>query len=212
MIAAALHTSMLVGCVGHHLNRDTHETVRMTYVHVANVYQLATADGALSPQGQDDRGFWAVFDICSIDIQGMNLKGFTLDVQDFYVAVGDQRYDADRPYRVLSTFNSDVDAKDEPIRRFIAERLGLAPEQQYFPKESYPTLAYRLVVAIPEWPQGYLGKSMTLGNSDPETTLINVSEGSPREWQQYDQYSSGPLTSTCPKRNLPRQRKASVQP
>lgn len=211
-IAMATLATVLAGCVGHHLSRDTQKTVRMTYVHVANVYQLATADGALSPRGKDDRGFWAVFDICSLDMRGMSLKGFTFDVQDFHVIVGDQRYDANRSYRVLTTFAGEVDAQDDPARRLIADRLGLAPEQQYFPKEPYPALAYRLVVAIPEWPEAYLGEPMTLRHSDPEVTLVNVSEGPPREWQQYDRFSSGPLVSTCPRQALPAQKSASVQP
>jgi len=212
LTAMVMLASMLTGCVGHHLSKDPHRIVRMTYVHVANVYQLMTADGALSPQGAGDRGFWAVFDICSLDMQGMNLKGFTFDAHDFYITVGNQRYEASRPYRVLTTFAGDADAADGHIHHLIAHNLGLAPEQQYFPKETYPVLAYRLAIAIPEWPDGYLGGSLTLKHSDPQTMLDNVSDGQPLQWQQYDRASSGPLPSPCSRRSIPAERSTSIQP
>jgi len=212
MTAAVMFASLLAGCVGHHLSRDRHQVVRMTYVHVANIYQLVTTDGALSPQGTDDRGFWAVFDICSLDMQGMNLKGFTYDAQDFYVVVANQRYEASRPYRVLTTFDGDVDATDGHIHHLLARELGLAPDQQYFPKEPYPVLAYRLAIAIPEWPDGYSGGSLVLKHTDPQTVLSNVSGGQPRQWQQYDRASIGPLPSPCARRPTSAQQSTSIQP
>lgn len=212
LIISALLAPLLAACVGHHLSRDPHQSVRITYVHVANIYQLVTPAGALSPRGTDDRGFWAVFDICSIDIQGMNLKGFTYEAGDFHVTLGDKDVMADQPYRMLATTASDDHAQDDQTRELASDTLGLTPAEQYLPKGAHPGLAYRLAMVFPEWPEGYLGESMTLKNTNPATVLENVSTKRPQQWQQYERASAGPLRSGCPAQKLPAHQGTAMQP
>lgn len=198
LATAALLAAIVAGCVGNHLNKDPHQRVSIRYMHVANVHQLKARDGDIAPVGRADDGFWAVFDLCSLDVQGSNLKGFTYNANDFYVIEGGQRYDMQHPGRVTLPQGEQVGSQDSRVQEVVKRALSPGPEEEYLPRQTYPRLAYRLTIFFEKWPGTYSGQPMSLRSASPTVVMENITEGEPEQWYHFDPSGSGPIPSFCP--------------
>lgn len=69
---------------------------------MANVRMLQAPIGNSQAQlvGVDNGSFWAVFDICSLDVQGSSLTGFNYDAGRFLVEMQSSNYGSATPGNV----------------------------------------------------------------------------------------------------------------
>lgn len=81
------------------------EAVAFQYDHVANVKRIhftnpiaGVAGNFVEPVNQG--GFWAIFVICSLDVQGSELTSFNYNAGNFFVENGNTSYGAMQPFQV----------------------------------------------------------------------------------------------------------------
>ena len=156
-----------------------HRQVWIKYAHVANVtrFQLPNID-LFGPQGS----FWAVFDICSIDVQGTALNGFHYDSGRFYISWGAARYGYGSPLPPTSLGNAGSTIPSNSAAAWDAVRTAffIGPPVQDFQKNLYPNLKYRVAVFVPEYPSGYKSlESLPLAyDGNPEVSAMVTQDGS----------------------------------
>lgn len=186
-------------CSDPSVDENLSKLVWMKYAHVANIREMdaPSPTGTLKLAATGSGGFWAVFDICSLDVQGSALTGFNYNAGNFYVDGGTVSYGTMNP----GTVNAGGVARsalDPQVQGMVHQALKLSPSTQYFPKQLYPTLRYRIAVFVNENPPGYQGDTLTLKYSGHPTTVQNVSPGNP-DYRPFFHYSSSPaIVGTCP--------------
>jgi len=93
-LSLALLTLMLIqGCTPSgqkELDDNLKKAIAMKYVHVANVKSFQTQVGASQAQlvGVTNGSFWAIFDVCTLDIQGSALTGFSYGASQLVIDGG----------------------------------------------------------------------------------------------------------------------------
>ena len=185
------------------LNQNLSKAVAMKYVHVANVRMLqAPMDGSqMQMVGVDNGSFWAVFDICSLDVQGSALTGgFSYSAERFYIDAGSVRYSSANPGNI-NVASVGMSSQSPQVTNAVHAAFSLSPTTQFFPKQFYPNLKYRIAIFVKENPSGYHGEAMTLNyDGQPQVAALvqNVSPGNPEFRSFYNSGVSPPIIGTCP--------------
>ncbi len=175
--------------------------VWIKYVHVANVtsmqadYQNRTIQ--ISPSGGAMGGFWAVFDICSLDVQGKALAGFNYSAGNLYVEEGKAKYGPMNPGGVNYSGSAKTSV-DLDVQEVVRIALKLSPSSQYFPKQFYPSLRYRVAVYVNGYPSGYKGGILDLSYANHPVVMQNITNDRPAARPFYNPVASAEIVSTCP--------------
>lgn len=175
-------------------------TVVLHYQHVANVHRIDFTTPLRLPQRNapvdavlplDSGGFWAVFLLCSLDATGANIPSFYFDTDRVYVAYGDKRYAALRPYTLRLDDTTDLNSRfDTPaLLDAVATEIQKGPSTQVFRHGYYPRLDYRFAIYVPHALPNYSGDQLTLGydnvrvmvlgNDTPPAELPSAGAGGP---------------------------------
>lgn len=191
---------LLQGCA--EIDQNVKKAVWMKYTHVANVRMFQTQSGVSQTQfvGTGTNSFWAVFDLCTLDVQGSSLSGFSYNANNFFIDAGSASYGSSTPGNV-NAGGSALSSQDPQVINAVRQAFSLSPTPQFFPKQFYPNLRYRIAIFVRENPSGYQGGSMTLKYSgQPQVAALveNVSPGSPSFRDFYNPFASAPIASTCP--------------
>jgi hypothetical protein len=178
------------------------KTVVIKYAHVANVRQFqGTTDGVSQSSlvGVNPGSFWAVFDVCSIDIQGINLTGMQYEARKFVAEAGTGTYGPSNPDTV-NVASVPMSSESPQVRAALADAFSLGPVSQFFAKGFYPTLKWRIAIFVREAPVGYKGDTMSLrynGQPDVAALVQNAGGNNPASLGFYLKSSSG-IVSSCP--------------
>lgn len=184
------------------LDASLSRLVVMKYAHLANVTEMDAPgpSGVTRIAPTDGTGFWAVFDICSLDVQGSALTGFDYEAANFFVDGGTISYGAMNPGTVNTGFGGPRSAFDPQVRAIVHDALHLSPTTQHFPKQFYPGLRFRIAIFVNGRPPGYLGDALTLKyTGQPVATVIeSVSPANPVPMAFFSYLASPGIVGTCP--------------
>lgn len=205
-LSLALLTLMLVqGCTPSaqkELDDNLKKVIAMKYVHVANVNSFQTQVGTSQAQlvGVANGSFWAIFDVCTLDIQGSALTGFNYDASKFFIDGGAANYGAGNPGNV-NVASVVMSSQSGQVLDAARNAFSLSPTTQFFPKQFYPNLKYRIAIFVKEYPAGYTGDAMTLkydGQPQVAALVQSVSPGNPASRDFYNAGVSPAIVGTCP--------------
>lgn len=183
-------------------NENLSKAVVMKYVHVANVQMFQTRNGNTQSQfvGVNNGSFWAVFEICTLDVQGSALNGFSYNTDSFYIDAGNAKYSSATP-DTINVSSVTMSSQAPLVIEAARNAFSLSPTTQFFPKQFYPNLKYRIAIFVKENPAGYHGEAMTLEyNGQPAVAALveNVTPGNPDFVSFYNHSVSSPIVGTCP--------------
>jgi hypothetical protein len=199
-----LTTAALVGlqgcrsCSDPQAEQNLRRLVWMKYAHVANVEEMdapgPTGTVKLAPTSE---GFWAVFDICTVDVQGSALTGFDYDAGNFFVEAGPASYGPMNPGTV-NTGGIPRSGYDPVVTGLVHRGLKLSPVTDNFPKAYHPNVRYRVAVYVKERPANYRNEPLALKYANHPTMMQDVSPGGPSVRDFYNDGASPPIVGTCP--------------
>jgi hypothetical protein len=209
-VAASLLTLALASCQScPDVDRNLKNVVIFHYEHVANVREihfarpLQTSNGALNfvqPLDQSpsrESAFWAVFVICSLDVEGTAITTFQYDTANFVVEYGDKTYTQPLKIYTLREQQSSISAPNPGELSNFASAINsvvqLGPDRQSFPPNFHTSLNYRVAILIPEELPFYAGEQLTLKYIG-QPSLVQGSGRSPIRMQSVRQ---GDLPSNC---------------
>lgn len=185
------------------LDQNLSKAVSIKYVHIANVKSFQEQVGGHSSLlvGVDNNSFWAVFEICSLDVQGSALSsGFNYSADKFFVEAASANYGVATPGNI-NVASVVMSSQSTQVTSAARDAFSLSPTTQLFPKQFYPNLKYRIAIFVKENPVGYHGESMTLkydGQPQIAALVQNVSPGNPAFRDFYLRSASPPITGSCP--------------
>lgn len=150
-------TALLTGCRG--VDIDLKKVVEFEYDHVANIQstiRFGTAVPLSPPLTSTNQviskwlgEFWAVFVICSLDVQGADITSFTYDRANFYVDYGGKTYGVLQPFSLITKTEDDIGPRDTSvIESAIFSTIGLGPSTQVFGPGLSPSLNYRIAIYV----------------------------------------------------------------
>lgn len=194
---------VLLGCQSGAVDRR--KVVEFQYDHVANIQSTIrfATPVPLSPPVTSTRQvitkwpneFWAIFVICSLDVQGPDLESFTYDRTNFYVEYERKSYGVlQQPFSVITETEDEIGPQDtSAIQSAIFTTIGVGPSTQIFSHGLSLSLNYRIAIYIsdPEaankvLPLRYTGHPAILrGRGHPPTSFPGYTPDSP------------PLPGTC---------------
>jgi hypothetical protein len=190
---ALFPATLLLGCQGcTEVDQNLKKAVWIKYVHVANVTRIQPNDGnSLSYSGVNNGSFWAVFEVCSIDVQGSALTGFNYNTTKFAIPWGTTEIGKGTPGLVG---RSDAKAFPSPgpeVDSAVRTALETGASAQYLPKQLYLKPGFRFAILLNTYPNGYQGDAMDLkylGQPEVAAVVQNVGQEKP---QQVDFYNRG---------------------
>ena len=145
-------------------------------------------------------GFWAIFVICSMDVEGREIQKFNYNISNFFVEYEGKNYGiALQPYTVNIGGRPNNNENTPQVNAAIVSQLQGGPSTQYFPHGFYPSLNYRIAILIPHRLQAYRGEQLTLRYSgQPSIVSIVVGGGNAPNpilaghgFHEFEQPSSG---------------------
>lgn len=177
--------------------------VVIKYAHLANVSQFqAAADGDQQSLlvGVNPGSFWAIFDVCSIDVQGSSLTGMQYDASKFVAAAGNGMYGPSDPLGVVNVASVPMPSDSLPVRTALNDAFVLGPTSQFFPKGFYPALKSRIAIFVREAPLGYHGDAMVLRyNGQPDVAaLVQNADGNNPAAIAFYLGKSAEISTLCP--------------
>jgi hypothetical protein len=196
-----LTVGLLQACA--EVDTNLKKMVVIKYAHLANVSQFqAAADGDHQSLlvGVNPGSFWAIFDVCSIDVQGSSLAGMQYEASKFVADAGNDTYASSDPLGVVNVASVPMPSDSPPVRAALNDAFALGPTSQFFPKGFYPTLKSRIAIFVREAPVGYHGDAMVLrynGQPDVAALVQNADGNSPAAIAFYPGKSAG-IGSLCP--------------
>lgn len=171
--------------------------VWMKYTHVANVHEMdAPGPTGILRLTANSGGFWAIFDICTLDVQGSALSSFNYNAANFFVDGGTVSYGPGNPGSV-NAGGTNRGSNDPAVTGPAHTALKLSPTTQTFPKALH-LLRYRVAVFVKEQPPGYANDTLALKYANHPTTMQNLSPGNPDIRGFYNPQASPAIVSTCP--------------
>lgn len=184
------------------LDDNLKKTIVMKYVHVANVHSFQTQVGPSQALlvGVANGSFWAIFDVCTLDIQGSALSGFNYDAGKFFIDAGSANYGPGNPGNI-NVASVVMSSQSSQVLDAARDAFSLNPATQFFPKQFYPNLKYRIAIFVKENPAGYMGDMMTLkyaGQPEVAALVQGVSSGNPASIAFYNAGVSPAIVGTCP--------------
>jgi hypothetical protein len=183
MALFAVIATGISGCKsGSPLDSALKKAVEIKFDHVANIPEIRFdenlnlgADGAIGSVSSRNQGFWAVFVICSIDVQGREVETFNYDAANFFVEYEGVDYKLPLLPNTL-TFGASTqtnNAANTPlVAAGIIKKLHLGPMRQAFPRGFYPSLNYRIAILIPNELRTYRGEQLTLRYGGHPTIVL----------------------------------------
>jgi hypothetical protein len=208
VIAATLSVIALAGC-DNSLDTALKNVVVFQYDHVANVHEIRFRNnvdipgtlgiGSISPK---EGGFWAVFVLCSLDVQGKAIETFNYNVSNFFVKYEGDTYGPLQPFTVrYGASTSSNNPTDTPkVAAAIAKEIQMGPDTQPFPHGLYPSLNYRIAILIPKALPTYRGEQLTLTYTG-QPSIFQGRGHSPTDIPVLDS-NLGSVSGTCrPPRN-----------
>lgn len=197
---ALLPAWALQGCA--EIDANLKKAVTIKYAHVANVrmFQATIDNSQRQLVGVTPGSFWALFDVCSIDVQGSTLTGFNYDVNRFVIDAGSAAYGAGTP-GVINVSSVTHSSQSPVVLTAASSVFHLGPFAQYLPKQFYPNLRYRVAIFVRDNPSGYHGETMTLrydGQPQVAALVQNVASNNPAFIDFYNPSSSPGIASACP--------------
>jgi len=196
---ALLPVTLLVGCQGCTPNPNVSKTVWIKYAHIANVFRINSNGSWYS--GVNSQSFWAVFEICSIDVQGSALTGFNYSTGKFVIPWGTAEIGKNSPGLVSRTDGTAYPMPNYTVANVVNSALESGPSTQYLPKQLYLKPGFRFAIFVNAYPTGYLGEAMDLkylGQPEVAAVMQNVQQLKPREVQYFTDNASAGITSYCP--------------
>jgi hypothetical protein len=165
------------------------------YQHVANAHEIRFTNpiplsaalyrvGYLSPV--DSQGFWAIFVVCSADVNGRAQRGFHYSVNNFRVSHEGREFGGLPPFSLRYQRQVDLNNAGDtmPILDAIAAEIQEGPPELVFQSGYYPELNYRFAIFVPKALANYTGEQLTLtykgqpailaGNGKPPSDLHAV--------------------------------------
>lgn len=80
----------------------------------------------------------------------------------------------------------------------VREALALGPSTQYFPKQLYPNLRYRVAVFVNQNPPGYQSGTLALKYAGHPTMVQDISPANPA-FRPFFSYTASPaIAGNCP--------------
>jgi hypothetical protein len=163
------------------LDAGLKKAVVIKYAHIANVHQF---------QGSPDNGnrqwliggvapgsFWAIFEVCSLDVQGSSLAGMQYDTRKFVADAGSGTYGPLDPGVVNAAGNA-LPSDNAQVLAALRSTFALGTDSQYFPRGFYPRLNSRIAIFVKAAPVGYHGEDLVLHyNGQPEVAAIVQNAG-----------------------------------
>lgn len=171
--------------------------VWIKYAHVANVHMLQPYGRSVQLFAADQGGFWAIFDICSIDVQGSAIKSFNYNANNFYVEMGNDKYGPMNSGLVGYADATAANSNDAKVVSDVYDALQLSPSTQSFPKGLYPGLSYRIAVFVKEWPKGYHGEALGLNYDNHPVITQNIYADNPQFIPFYNSDGSPRILRVC---------------
>lgn len=200
LVSLILSTTLLFhGCAS--IQQNAPKMVWIKYAHLANVRSFQPQPGSFQYAAASSDGFWAVFELCSIDVQGSALNGFNYDAAKFLVPWGSTKIDASTPGTVGRSDAVGLPMPNPQVNAVVQAAFGKGPSAQFLPKKFYPNIGYRFAIFFNSYPAGYLGEPMTLqydGQPQVAAVVQNVASNNPQFIPFYNHTISPAITSTCP--------------
>lgn len=193
---------VIVGCQS--VDTDLKKTVELQYDHVVNIQNTIQFETTvplsppLTPTNQVISkwlgGFWAVFVICSLDVQGTEIESFTYDRTNFYVEYGGKTYGALQPFSLITTAEDDIGpGETSVIENAIFSTIGSGPSTQVFGPGFSASLNYRIAIYIAA--PTAIDKVLTL-HYKGQPSILRGRGKSPADLPGYVS-GSPPLPGTC---------------
>jgi len=200
MLLMGLTMLLLHGCA--ELDTGLKKAVVMKYAHVANVRSFqATVNGTQRQLvGTNPGSVWAIFDICSIDVQGNTLTGLNYSADKFIADAGSASYGAGTP-GTINVASVPMPSNSADVDSALRDAFKLGPASQVLPKQFYPNLNYRVAIFVRDNPPGYTGGVMALrydGAPQVAAVVQSVSSNNPAMRDFYLSGASPPIASACP--------------
>jgi hypothetical protein len=207
VIILAVVTTSNSGCKGcnNTLDAALKKAVIFKYDHVANVHEIrflapipVPGTFGVNSVAPKEGGFWAVFVICSLDVQGKQIESFNYDISHFAVEYEGQTFGYPlQPFTVRFEAGTALnDASNTPlIMNGIAKETQLGPSTQIFPRGLYPSLNYRVAILIPSSLSTYRGEQLTLKYTG-QPSILQGSGNRPADISVLN-FNAGTLPTTC---------------
>lgn len=199
---ALLPATVLIGCQCTEADQNLKKAVWIKYVHVANVHRIQPNDGnSFQYNGVNNGSFWAVFELCSIDVQGKDLSGFNFSTGKFVIPWGTGQIGKSTPGLVA---RSDAQTRPSPgpeVDNAVQKALETGVTSQYMQKQLYLKPGIRFAIFLNDRPNGYQGDAMDLkylGQPEVAAVVQNVGQDNPQEIEFYNRGVSAPIASRCP--------------
>jgi hypothetical protein len=182
--------------------------VTITYVHVANVTEIRAPAGSPTLRSHP-YGFWAVFDVCTIDIAGSALAGFAYDADKFFVTEAGVDYGSDLPALVSlgplpPPAHGVRQSNDKMVRDFLDDVFP-GPQVHHFstqyqpPTRFYPNLGWRIAVFLKERPNGYRTSPLDLKYKGTPEIVADLRNARPDHWiVDRGLYGFPDIPNSCP--------------
>jgi hypothetical protein len=200
---AFLPATLLTGCQGcTEADQNLKKAVWIKYAHIANVTRFQPNNGnSMQYNGVNNGSFWAVFEICSIDVQGSALTGFNYNTGKFVITWDTAEIGKATPGLVA---RSDAQAFPSPgaeVDGVVRTAFETGPSAQYLPKQLYLKPGFRFAILLNSYPAGYQGQAMDLkylGQPEVAAVVQNVQQDKPSEVPFYNHGISPVAGSYCP--------------
>lgn len=183
------------------LNTALLNVVSFQYDHVANTQEISFRRPPVNSfnsvsTAPNRRGFWAVFVLCSLDVQGKAIETFQYDASKFVIEYEGTTYGPLQPFEVVFGASPILnDASNTPlIAAAIAQEVQVGPSHQPFPRGFYPSLNYRIAILIPDALSSYRGEQLTLKYIGQPS----ISLGRGQRPTNINDIGSGPLGEQAP--------------
>jgi hypothetical protein len=202
-LAMALLLAGCEGCTDTSTQQNLSKAVWIKYVHLANVRRFQPNNGnSLQYSGANNNSFWAVFEICSIDVAGSALSGFKYDTGKFVITVGSDEISKATPGQVARSDATGLPSPGAQIDSAVHAGLETEPITEFLPKQKYVKPGYRFAIFLNNRPAAYEGGPMELhyqGQPDAAVVVQNaLPEQRPKEVEFFNKGVSAEIVSTCP--------------
>ena len=206
MILTLTAAALLQGCQGctqdPQIQENLKKAVWIKYTHIANVKRFQPNMGnSIQYNGVNNDGFWAVFEICSIDVSGSALTGFTYNIGKFEIELPAGNVSKSTPGLVA---RSDAQARPSPgpeVDGVVRAALEKGPVTQFLGKQLHDKPGFRFAILLNNNPAGYQNTAMDLdylGQPEAAVVVQRVVHDNPAEIPFYNHGVSPEIASRCP--------------
>jgi hypothetical protein len=204
LLTALVVVLLLQSCAS--IQQNAPKVVWFKIAHLARVHMIQP--GPSNPAGNfqydaaNSDGFWAVFEVCSIDVQGSALtNGFDYNSGNFAIPWVTGEIGGSSPGIVSRSDAKGLPMPNPEVFAAVSIALESGPGSLHLAKGTYIKPGYRFAIFVDKWPVGYMGEAMNLHyNGQPEVAGVvqNFSVNKPQEIPFYNNGVSPGIPSNCP--------------